>query len=117
MTFEEPINPMRAMNMEWQERAEKTQALRFVGYAWDAILVFLFGWGAYTVLTDPFGLGLVGGFEGLLFTVGGLAVWALILGLFFRPVGRAAILKILALIRFIHKIARFVFGGPTRPDE
>ncbi len=113
MTFEEPINPMRAMNNEWRERVEKMPALRFVGYTWDAVLVFLFILMAHAVLTDGSGLGLGAGLQGLLFTLGGLTAWALILALFFRPVGRGAILKVVAVMRFIQTIWRALFGSGT----
>ncbi len=90
-------------------------ALRFVGYALDVVLAYLFGWGVYTVLTDGYGLGVRAGPEGVFFTLGGLATWALLLALFFRPVGRVASLQMVAVIRFLHKVFWYLFGGPRGP--
>ena len=115
--FDAPLNPMRAMNNEWDESAGRMPVLRFVGAAWDATLVLLFGVGVYAVITDGYGLGLGAGVQGLVFTLGGFVVWALLLALFFRPVGRAAILRVVALLRFIYKILRSLFGGPIEPNE
>jgi hypothetical protein len=115
--FEEPINPIRAMNTEWQERVEQISFLRFAGLAWDAVLVFLFGLVAYLVLTDGYGLGFGAGLAGLFFTLGGLAVWALLLALFFRLVGRGAMLRTVSLILFMQRILRRLFGGPAKSGQ
>lgn len=115
MDFEEPINPMRAMNNAWDERVQQRPPLRFVGYAWDAILFFLFCYGAFAVLSDPYGLGLGGGWQGVFFTVGGLGVWAVFVGLFLRPVGRGGMLKVLAFLAFIGRLMRALWGGPKAP--
>ena len=53
----------------------------------------------------------------MFFTLGGFVVWALLPTLFFHPVGRAAILRVVALIRFIYRILRSLLDGPTEPNE
>jgi len=105
------------MNSEWDESAGRMPVFRFVSYAWDATLVPLFGVGVSVVIADGYGLGLGAGVQGLFFTLGGFVVRALLLALFFRPVGRAAILRVVALIHFIYRTFRSLAGGPTEPNE
>lgn len=113
--FDAPTNPMRAMNEKWQEAVEKTPPLRFVGYVWDAILVVLYVLSGRAVLADGLGLGHT--VEPVFFTVAGFVLVALVLIFFFRPVGRAAVLQAVRLVRFIRKTLFALLGGPPQAKE